>query len=101
MAPIVFLIQTSLGEPFVNEGVALKLARLLCWEEKEKGVECCSSLHIWTIWKERNQRTFENKEQNDQWLKLSFLYNLSSWVSMYIMEDSMPLLDFEEWVGSC
>ena len=46
MALIIFLIYSGLGDLFFNEGFALKLARLLCWEEKGKGVECYSSLHF-------------------------------------------------------
>ena len=55
---------------------------------------------FWIVWREQNQRAFEDKEQNDKWLKCLFLCNLSSWISIYIREDSMFLFDFVEWVGS-
>ena len=59
----------------------------------KKRVKVWNATHLcifWTIWRELNQRAFEDKEQNDQWLKLSFFWNLSSWVSMYIRDESLP-----------
>ena len=44
----------------------------------------------------QNQSAVENKEQKNQKIKLSFLGNLSTWVSMYISEESMSLFDFED-----
>ena len=35
-----------MSDPFFSESFALKLERLLCREEKEKGVVCCSPLHV-------------------------------------------------------
>ena len=80
---------------------------LLSWQDSFAGKKRRKEWSVtyfcifWTIWREQNQRALEDKEQNDQWLKLSFLCNLSSWFSMYIREDSMPLFYFEEWVESC
>ena len=35
-----------------------------------------------------------------QEVKHTFLGNLVSWVSLYIEEGSMPLIDFVDWVSS-
>ena len=42
-------------------------------KKKEKGLEDCSFiLFFWSIWSERNRRTFENCESLDQTIKSSF-----------------------------
>ena len=75
---------------------------LLSWQDSFAGKKRRKEWSVtyfcifWTIWREQNQRALEDKEQNDQWLKILFLCNLSSWVSIYIREDSMPLFDFVE-----
>lgn len=43
---------------------------------------------------ETKLKSIKNKEKTDQMLKLSFLTNLSAWISMHIREGSMPLFDF-------
>ena len=57
-------------------------------------------MHFWTLWKEKNHRTFENKEHHENKLKLLFLSYLLAWVGMYIKEGPMPLIDFVDWLGS-
>ena len=76
---------------------------LLSWHDffvgnKRKKVRKAAPLCIFlTIWRER---AFEDKEQNDRKLELLFLCDLFAWVSLYIREGPMALLDFVEWVGS-
>ena len=55
---------------------------------------------FWTLWKERNQKSFESKEMFDHTLKFSFLCNLLLWVRMYTNEGSLTMLGFIEWLGS-
>lgn len=55
-----------MDDPFFSEGSVLKLARLLSWEQKEKGVERYSTLHFSNNLEGTNQRAFEDKEHNDQ-----------------------------------
>ena len=53
---------------------------------------------FWTIWKERNRRSFENVELFVQRLKFLFLCTLLSWTNLFI-ENSF-LVDFIDWLGS-
>ena len=34
---------------------------------------------FWTLWKERNGRTFNDVEQSDQAIKSAFLYTFGNW----------------------
>lgn len=47
---------------------------------------------FWTIWKERNRNSFDNEEQLDHPLKISFPSNLFLWVKLFV--------DFVDWLGS-
>ena len=79
MTSLVLLIQCSLADHFFSERYLIKLARFLCGKGKEKDLEKLLLIaFFWTIWLEQNQRTFKNKEQIDQKIKLSFLCNLSA-----------------------
>ena len=49
---------------------------------------------FWTIWKERNTKSFENEE-----LSILRLKNLFSWSRMYIAVGPMPLCDFIDWLS--
>ena len=49
---------------------------------------------FWTIWREGNKRTFNNYESLDQTIINSFLYLFLNWVSLYIEDGSLLLLDF-------
>ena len=55
---------------------------------------------FWTIWTERNKRSFENVELSVQRLKFVFLCNLLSWTNLFIKHTSMPLVDFIDWLGT-
>ena len=48
-----------------------------------------------------NQRSFDNEEHSNQYLKNSFLRNLFTWVKMYTEIGSLSLFNFIEWLGSC
>ena len=42
---------------------------------------------FWTIWKERNRKSFENVELSIQRLKYLFLCNLLTWTKLFIGEN--------------
>ena len=46
---------------------------------------------FWTIWEERNPRSFDNEEQSNHALKSSFISNLFSWVKSFINVDVIYL----------
>lgn len=53
-----------------------------------------------TLWKERNQRSFESKEIIDHVLKFTFICNLLWWIWMIIDGVSMTMLNLIDWLGS-
>ena len=68
---------------------------------KRKKVWRATSLCLfWTIWKERNKRSFENMELSIQRFKFLFLCSLLSWTNMLIEHTSMSLVDFIDWLGT-
>ena len=54
---------------------------------------------FWTIWKERNRRSFENMELSVQRMKFLFLCSLLSWTNLFIKHTFMFLVDFIDWWG--
>ena len=55
---------------------------------------------MWTLWRERNERVFNDNERTDQALKLSFLYTFVNWGRVYLEDHSLSLFDFIEWLFS-
>lgn len=56
---------------------------------------------FWTFWKKKKKKVskrFQNEEWSIQLTQCFFLRNLVLWVNMFIEEDSMPLVDFIDWV---
>ncbi|RVX05413.1 hypothetical protein CK203_013534 [Vitis vinifera] len=54
---------------------------------------------FWTIWKERNQRVFEDAEMSDQSLKSSFLCKIALWIWVYLHGNGLSLVDCVNWSG--
>ena len=42
---------------------------------------------------------FEKTKESVHYLKSSFVINLLSWVRMYIVEETLSLFEFVDWVG--
>ena len=53
---------------------------------------------MWTLWKERNERAFNDVEWADQTIKCSFLYNFANWARVYIEDHTLSLIDFVDWL---
>ena len=74
----------------------------LLWVKEARRFEDLVHLCIfWIVWKERNQRSFDNEEHLDHYLKSSFLGILFSWGKMHIETGCMSLFNFVEWLGPC
>ena len=54
---------------------------------------------FWTIWCERNNIVFENREFSAQRMKALFLCNYWSGTNMYLTNRSRSLIDFLTWLG--
>ncbi|RVW16810.1 putative ribonuclease H protein [Vitis vinifera] len=55
---------------------------------------------MWTIWRERNRRAFDDMEKNDQDIKSIFLYTFVNWARVYIEEHTLSLIDFVDWLAT-
>ena len=53
---------------------------------------------MWTLWKERNERAFNDIEQSDQPLKHFFLYTFVNWVRVFMEDHTLSMIDFIEWL---
>ena len=55
---------------------------------------------FWSIWRERNRRAFEDRENLDQTIKFFFLYLFWDWIGVYMGDCVTSLIDFVDWLGS-
>lgn len=49
---------------------------------------------LWSIWKERNKRAFNEVEQSDQAMKSVFMYAFVYWGRVYMEDLMLPMIDF-------
>ena len=59
--------------------------------KKKKAWRTAPLCLFWTVWKERNDRVFDNKELSNKGIKLAFLCNLWAWSKLFIVP-ALPLL---------
>ncbi|RVW42464.1 putative ribonuclease H protein [Vitis vinifera] len=69
-------------------------------KKREKAWRAAPLCLMWTIWKERNRRAFNDIERNDQDIKSIFLYTFVNWVRVYIEEHTLSLIDFVDWLAT-
>ncbi|RVW42122.1 hypothetical protein CK203_085788 [Vitis vinifera] len=69
-------------------------------KKREKAWRAAPLCLMWTIWKERNRRTFDDMERNNQDIKFIFLYTFVNWVRVYIEEHTLSLIDFVDWLAT-
>lgn len=100
MAAIVLSFRYILGVTFLRKRGLVSMAWLLCQKEWKKVGGAAPLYLFWTIWKERNRISFEDKDLSDQRRKSLLLCNLLSWTKWYIVEGPMSLFDFVDWLGS-
>ena len=68
-------------------------------KKRKKTWRAAPLYRFWTIWKERNSKTFDNEGQSIQGLKSSFSCNLGAWCKMHIVPRPHSLIDFVECLG--
>ena len=69
-------------------------------KKREKAWRTAPLYLMWTIWKERNRRAFDDIERNDQDIKSIFLYTFVNWARVYIKEHTFSLIDFVDWLAT-
>ena len=69
-------------------------------KKREKAWKTAPLCLMWTIWKERNRRAFDDVERNDQDLKSIFLYTFVNWARVYIKDHTLSLFDFVNWLAT-
>ena len=52
---------------------------------------------MWTLWKERNERVFNDTRRSNQALKHSFLYTLVNQARVFIEDHTLSMIDSIEW----
>ena len=62
VVPFVVLLRCFLGVTLFCKRDSARVARLLYWKEMEKVWEATPLCLFWTLWKERNRRSFDNEE---------------------------------------
>ena len=78
---------------------------LLAWQgakvgRKRKRVWMAAPLCLfWTLWKERNMATFENKTPSVHRLKSTFMCILWSWAKLNSIDNLDSFVDFLTWLG--
>ena len=77
---------------------------LLGWHDafvgkrREKAWSAALLCLIWTLWKERDERVFNDVERSNQAIKYSFLYTFVIWVRVYLKDHTLSMFDFIEWL---
>ncbi|RVW42450.1 Transposon TX1 uncharacterized 149 kDa protein [Vitis vinifera] len=69
-------------------------------KKREKAWKTAPLCLMWTIWKERNRRAFDDVERNDQDIKSIFLYTFVNWARVYIKDHTLSLFDFVNWLAT-
>ena len=80
------------------KGNLLGLHRSFVGKRREKAWRAAPLCLMWTLWKERNGRAFNDVEQSNQDIKYSFLYNFMNWARVYIEDYTLFMIDFIDWL---
>ena len=68
--------------------------------KKRKKVWMAAPLTLfWTIWHEKGNIAFDNRELSAQRMKALFLCNYWYWTNMYMANRPRSLVDFLTWLG--
>ena len=97
METFVLFFRGLLGDSFFRKRDYVRSTWFFCQKTAEKVWGATHLCLLWTIWKERDRRSFENEEFSYQRLKILFLGNLLSRTKLFIAESSMSFFD---WLGS-
>ncbi|RVW63006.1 DNA-directed RNA polymerase 3B, chloroplastic [Vitis vinifera] len=100
MAPNFLPVWGAMGDALHGEKTPPRLAWFFCGQERKKAWRAAPLCLMWTIWRERNRRAFDDMERNDQDIKSIFLYTFVNWVRVYIEEHTLSLIDFVDWLAT-
>ena len=53
---------------------------------------------MWTLWKERNERVFNDIKRSNQAIKSFFMYTFVNLVRVYIEDHTLSMIDFIDWL---
>ena len=67
-------------------------------KRREKAWRAAPLCLLWTLWKERNERVFNDIKRSNQDLEHSFLYTLVNWARVFIEDHTLSMIDFIEWL---
>ena len=81
-------------------GVLLSWNSCSVGKKRKKAWEVAPLCIIWSIWKERHKRAFEDRESSDQTIKSYFLCIFWDWVRVYMGDSVTSFIDFVDWLGS-
>ena len=82
-----------------SRGYAFFKGKLLGWhcsfvgKKRKKARRVIPLCLLWTLWKERNRKAFNDAKQSDQAIKSIFLYTFVNWVRVYIEDHTSSMLD--------
>ena len=69
--------------------------------KRQKKAWRVASLYLWwTIWKERNRKTFNDVEQPNKAIKPTFKYTFVNWARVYTEDHMLSMSDFVDWLSS-
>lgn len=64
----------------------LNWAWIFCRDKNRKRLRGSPLVCVWTLWKERNSRSFKDIEQLDQAIKSVIMSTYLEWVRVYILD---------------
>ncbi|RVW96497.1 LINE-1 retrotransposable element ORF2 protein [Vitis vinifera] len=100
MASNLLPVWGAMGDALLCEKNLLGWHGSFVGKKREKAWRAAPLCLMWTIWKERNRRAFDDMERNDQDIKSIFLYTFVNWARVYIEEHTLSLIDFVDWLAT-
>ena len=65
-------------------------------KSREKAWRASPLCLMWALWRETNERVFNDMERSDQAVKHFFFCTFVNWVRVYLEDDTLSMIDFVE-----